>query len=113
MLYILCVLYGILCYRVFIIIIIIFYLRINYIVPKFSDQLIKDVKANEAPGSLWWEPLNMTNSASNVNFPSLHWSGWYDIFCEGTLTYMLSRSHTHAYMYIYIYWSTRSPIPAV
>jgi len=48
-------------------------------VPDDYPALIQTVKDNEAPGQ-WWNVLNGTLMFSNVEWPTLHWSGWFDIF---------------------------------
>jgi putative CocE/NonD family hydrolase len=53
-------------------------------VPRDYDNLIAQVRANEAPGQ-WWDRLNASLSYQNVNFPTVSWAGWYDIFLVGQL----------------------------
>jgi len=53
-------------------------------VPNQAEALIREVRANERPGP-WWDALNMTTSASNITFPTVHWAGWDDIFIDGQL----------------------------
>ena len=43
------------------------------------------IKSNESPSGKWWTPLNGSLWYGNVDFPSLHAAGWYDIFQRGNL----------------------------
>ena len=37
------------------------------------------------PFSSWWESTDMTPYYSHFNFPTIHYSGWYDIFLQHSL----------------------------
>jgi len=45
---------------------------------------IPQVQAHESYGN-WWDTRNMDNYWGNVNFPSVHYGGWYDLFQKWTL----------------------------
>ena len=52
-----------------------------------AQRCISEIFDNEQPNP-WWEPLNMSSAHDDykvVEWPSLHWSGWYDIFLTGQL----------------------------
>eukprot|EP00735_Rhodelphis_limneticus_P011627 TRINITY_DN4752_c0_g1::TRINITY_DN4752_c0_g1_i1::g.21309::m.21309 TRINITY_DN4752_c0_g1::TRINITY_DN4752_c0_g1_i1::g.21309 ORF type:complete len:604 (-),score=195.27,sp/Q9L9D7/COCE_RHOSM/30.60/2e-59,PepX_C/PF08530.5/41,PepX_C/PF08530.5/1.8e-44,Peptidase_S15/PF02129.13/1.1e-27,Peptidase_S15/PF02129.13/1e-05 TRINITY_DN4752_c0_g1_i1:198-1967(-) len=44
-------------------------------------ECIQTVKEHELEDE-WWDPINATAWFHNVKFPSVHWTGWYDIFLE-------------------------------
>eukprot|EP01065_Artemidia_motanka_P022837 TRINITY_DN2703_c0_g1_i1.p1 TRINITY_DN2703_c0_g1~~TRINITY_DN2703_c0_g1_i1.p1 ORF type:complete len:606 (+),score=171.54 TRINITY_DN2703_c0_g1_i1:249-1820(+) len=53
--------------------------------PEQGKGLVALSKANEAPGA-WWDPVNITTeTCGKVDFPSVMWAGWYDIFLQGNL----------------------------
>jgi len=58
---------------------------LNGTVPDEARALIEEVKSNEAPGP-WWNPINDTGNYEKVDFPSVHWAGWYDIFLIGSIS---------------------------
>eukprot|EP00698_Gefionella_okellyi_P024560 TRINITY_DN8706_c0_g1_i2.p1 TRINITY_DN8706_c0_g1~~TRINITY_DN8706_c0_g1_i2.p1 ORF type:complete len:367 (+),score=59.34 TRINITY_DN8706_c0_g1_i2:25-1101(+) len=49
-----------------------------------EQPTIAVVKANEAFNDLW-APVDMSSHWSDVNFPALHYGGWYDPFCQQQL----------------------------
>lgn len=53
-------------------------------VPKQAPGLIQEIHEHEAPGQ-WWDVINMTTRYDAVTWPSVMWSGWYDIFQTGNL----------------------------
>lgn len=53
-------------------------------VPDDYPALIQTVKDNEAPGP-WWDVLNGTLMFENVEWPTLGWGGWFDIFLQAQI----------------------------
>ena len=45
-----------------------------------TDALVRN---EEQPGRPWWDAVNGSMYWKNVNFPSIAWAGWYDIFQSG------------------------------
>lgn len=43
------------------------------------DECIEQVKEEERY-SEFWAPINITGSFQNIDWPSVHWAGWYDLF---------------------------------
>lgn len=79
------------------------------------NECIQDVIENESDGP-FWETLNMTSHYDHVNFPSVHWGGWWDIFLQGQIkayngwskggsrperTYLFIDPHGHCYDVVY------------
>lgn len=55
-----------------------------------SKELIQEVRDNEGPGPYWdaveWSGgTGTTVKYDRVNWPTVHWAGWYDIFLRGQL----------------------------
>lgn len=49
-----------------------------------ESQALPPVESHEAFSS-YWDSQDMTNKFKNVNFPAVHLTGWYDIFCQQQL----------------------------
>ena len=45
-----------------------------------TDALVRN---EEQPGGQWWDVVNGSMYWKNVDFPSVAWAGWYDIFQAG------------------------------
>ena len=54
-------------------------------VPTQWQALDALVRTKEQPDTDWWRPVNGTLGYPNVNWPTIHWAGWYDIFQQGNL----------------------------
>ena len=50
-----------------------------------APALIDFVHTQESPALPWWNTVNGTKWFQNINVPSIHWAGWYDIFQNGHL----------------------------
>ena len=51
-----------------------------------AGALIPYVHSKEAPSNPWWNTVNGTLWFQKINYPSIHWAGWYDIFQSGHLS---------------------------
>lgn len=58
---------------------------LNGTVPTQSAELEKFVLTKEQPDLPWWDCVNGTKYYQNVNWPSMMYAGWYDIFQQGNL----------------------------
>jgi len=54
-------------------------------IPSNSTALIEEVEANEDPAGSWWDAVDLTGKYWKVNYPTVMWAGWYDIFLQGNL----------------------------
>jgi predicted acyl esterase len=41
------------------------------------------VRNEEQPGRPWWDAVNGSMYWKNIDFPTIAWAGWYDIFQQG------------------------------
>lgn len=62
-------------------------------VPNNYTALIADVKTHEPPGP-WYDVVNGSLWVSNVNWPAVHFGGWFDIFLIGQLVTFSAYQHT-------------------
>jgi len=47
---------------------------------KRCDLLVRN---EEQPGGAWWDAVNGSKFWQNVDYPTISWAGWYDIFQSG------------------------------
>ena len=59
--------------------------RLEGTVPKQAQHIIDNVKTKEGPGAYWDEVEIKGDQFNVVNWPTVHWAGWFDIFTHGHL----------------------------
>ena len=54
-------------------------------VPKQAEAIIQHVRTEEAPGP-WWDAVEIKGDQfGKIDWPTVHWAGWFDIFLHGHL----------------------------
>jgi hypothetical protein len=67
-------------------------LAVNWLEGQGSGFFLQEFR-DHPPGDAFWDPLQTSSSYGEVEVPTLHEGGWYDIFSQGTLDAFVGYQH--------------------